>query len=443
MNILVIDKYTLVYNNLKSMKDFEVIRTPQVPKVLDLFSHQAFDIVLWDINTILEDEDYGLEILEVITKESPQTQVVMMSHEKDKSLAIECLSHGAYHYLVHPIAEDELVELTESAFTNRPQVGYNSLLEDETNDFFGLRYVSSQMAAVVQQIKEAASSDVSVLISGETGSGKDIVAQALHQASNRSTEPFVSVHTGAIPTELIASELFGYSKGAYTGADNSHEGRFEQAQNGTIFLDELGTMDEKTQVSLLRVLETKTVQRIGSKKKTKLNVRVVGATNEDLFNKVQAGEFREDLFYRFEVFHISIPPLRQRVDDLEFLLNFFLNHFNSTYQKEIQGFSEKALTLCKQYSWPGNVRELKNFVQRAALLCDTNFVTLEQIPKRMRQEQNALVPQELVLPLGLSLKEVEKRYLDWTLKFAKNKSTAAKSLGIARKTLYAKIEGDS
>lgn len=439
MNILIIDKNHHVFKNLKALSQFHVEMTAQVPKVLEFFSQTSYDIVLWDAETIAQDEEYAFEILEVINKESPQTQIIILCSEDRKSLAIDCLSYGAFHYLVHPVEVQELQDILDSAFQNRSQVGYNSLLDEDSNDFFGIRYSSVEMAQVIQQIKEAANSDVSVLISGETGCGKDVVAQALHQASNRQEGPFVSVHTGAMPSELIASELFGYTKGAYTGADAGHEGRFEQAQGGSIFLDELGTMDEKTQVSLLRVLETKTVLRLGSKKKIKLDVRVIGATNEDLFQKVQAGEFREDLFYRFEVFHINIPPLRKRPADIDYLLGFFLNHFNQVYKKEVQGFTDKTLALLKSYPWLGNVRELKNFVQRATLLCDTNMITLEQVPKRIKQSGHQSPTQELSLPFGLTLEEVERRYLDWTLQRSKNKTEAAKTLGIARKTLYSKL----
>jgi DNA-binding NtrC family response regulator len=309
-------------------------------------------------------------------------------------------------------------------------------------EFEGMLGVSLPMQEVFQRILEAASEDISVLITGETGTGKDMVASAIHKKSRRRNGPYIVVNTGAISSELIASELFGHEKGAYTGAVESTKGRFEEAHGGTIFLDEISTINEKAQVSLLRVLETKTFRRVGGERDLCANVRVIAATNEDLEEAVQQKKFREDLFYRLDVFHIHVPALRERPGGVSLLTNHFVPHFNAVYKKQLRAVAPEAWHCLRSYSWPGNVRELKNVIQRAVLMAKGGELTADLLPLRIRAaaEANAAV-QPSPIHAGMTLDAVEKEFMLMTLASAQgNKKETAQRLGISRRALYDKLK---
>jgi DNA-binding NtrC family response regulator len=300
------------------------------------------------------------------------------------------------------------------------------------------------MRSVIQNIIEAAAEDIPVLITGETGTGKDLVAAAIHKRSKRKSYPYLPVNMGAIASELIASELFGHERGAYTGASEARAGLFEQAQGGTIFLDEITTMDEKTQVSLLRVLETKTIRRVRGEKDIHTNVRVIAATNEDIEEAVKAGRFREDLYYRLDVFRIHLPPLRERHGAVSLFTDHFVARFAEMYKKDLRVISRDTYRLLRAYSWPGNVRELKNVIQRAVLLAKGAELTPALLPQRIREingsgekRPNALSP----IQLGMTLGDVEREYIKLTLSTINgNKKKAAALLGISRRALYNKLK---
>ncbi len=300
------------------------------------------------------------------------------------------------------------------------------------------------MRTVIQHIMEAAAQDIPVLISGETGTGKDLVAAAIHKRSKRNKCPFLPVNMGAIAPELIASELFGHERGAYTGASEKRAGLFEQAQGGTLFLDEITTMDEKTQVSLLRVLETKTVRRVRGEKDIHVDVRVIAATNENIEEAVRQGRFREDLFYRLDVFRIQLPPLRERHGALSLLTDHFVALFAGQYKKDIRTVSRETYRLIRNYPWPGNIRELKNVIQRAVLLSKGAELTPDLLPDRIRDPSGseASAPRdEHAIQLGMSLEEVEKAYIKMALNSVSgNKVKAASLLKISRRTLYNKLK---
>ena len=300
------------------------------------------------------------------------------------------------------------------------------------------------MLEVFQSIIDAASADVPVLITGETGTGKDLVAGAIHNRSRRKDKPFVAVNTGAMPAELIASELFGHEKGAYTGAIAARKGSFELADGGTIFLDEISTMDEKCQVSLLRVLETKTFRRVGGERDIRVDVRVIGATNENLEAAIKNNRFREDLYYRFDVFRINLPPLRDRPGGLRVLSQHFLAQFGQMYKKDLRSVSADALRCLESYSWPGNVRELKNVIQRAVLVAEDEELTPDLLPARIRNagesDRESLLA-SLPIHIGMTLEAAEKEFIAMTLASAAgNKKKAASILGISRRTLYDKLK---
>jgi transcriptional regulator with PAS, ATPase and Fis domain len=311
------------------------------------------------------------------------------------------------------------------------------------NQFEGMLGVSLPMLEVFQSIIDAASADIPALITGETGTGKDLVANAIHNRSRRKDKPFVAVNMGAMPAELIASELFGHEKGAYTGAVAMRKGSFEQANGGTIFLDEISTMDEKCQVSLLRVLETKRFVRVGGERAVPVDVRVIAATNEDLEEAVKKNRFRQDLYYRFDVFRIHLPPLRERPGGLTVLTHYFLAQFREMYNKNLSRVSPETVSCLEGYSWPGNVRELKNVIQRAVLVARGRELTPELLPARIRDAGQANRESLLAsspIHIGMTLAAAEREFIAMTLASASgNKKKAASILGISRRTLYDKI----
>ncbi|MBI3001649.1 MAG: sigma-54-dependent Fis family transcriptional regulator [Deltaproteobacteria bacterium] len=310
-------------------------------------------------------------------------------------------------------------------------------------EFEGILAVSLPMLAVIQRAIEAASTDIPVLITGETGTGKDLLAAAIHKRSARAALPYIPVNIGAMTPELIASELFGHEKGAYTGALGIRRGVFEQAHGGTIFLDEITTMDEKTQVSLLRVLETKTFRRVGGERDLQVDVRVIAATNENLEETVTQGRFREDLFYRLDVFRVHVPPLRECPGGVTLLTNYFVSKFNAVYGRNVKRVSPETYRCLRRYSWPGNVRELKNAIQRAVLMAGEEELIPDFLPARIKDsEQASSGAGSEILPIhvGMTLDAVEKEFIKITLaSTGRNKKETAKVLGISRRALYNKL----
>ncbi|MDZ4340996.1 MAG: sigma-54 dependent transcriptional regulator [Candidatus Binatia bacterium] len=310
-------------------------------------------------------------------------------------------------------------------------------------EFEGILAVSLPMGAVIRRIVEAAAVDIPVLITGETGTGKDLIATAIHNRSTRKDKPFIEVNTGAVPRELIAGEIFGHEKGAYTGAQEAAAGIFEQADGGTVFLDEIANMDERTQVALLRVLDEKSFRRVGGTKNIEVDVRVVAATNENLEKVVQDKRFREDLYYRLNVFHISVPPLRDRPGAVTVLTDHFLSLYAGIYGKEVEKVSLETYRVLRHYSWPGNVRELKNVIQTAVLMMEGKELTPELIPDRIKDAARTATDTSgpgYSIRVGATLDSVEKEMIRMTLAHVGgNKKLAASMLGISRRALYNKL----
>ena len=297
---------------------------------------------------------------------------------------------------------------------------------------------SQAVREIYQQIELAATADIPVLIVGETGTGKDLVAQAIHQESQRKENPFVPVNIGAIPTELVGSELFGHERGAFTGAVERYEGKFEQGNSGTVFLDEIGTIDEKVQVSLLRLLEHKKLHRLGGKKSIDIDVRLIAATNANLAERMQQGSFREDLYYRLDVFCISLPPLRERPEDLRLLIEAFIHRYNISFQKNVLEIAPECYTALETYKWPGNIRELKNVIQRSVLVCDEAVLSLNHLPPRFQEGKGA--SPTVSFNIGTPLGEIERQMILRVLAVTdNNRKQAADVLGISRRVLYNKL----
>lgn len=306
------------------------------------------------------------------------------------------------------------------------------------NFFNGIIGKSEVMQDVFQLIVKAARTDVTVLIRGASGTGKELVAQAIHELSQRKTKPFIAVNTGAIPPTMVGSELFGHEKGAFTSAISSRKGYFEITKGGTLFLDEISAMDENMQVSLLRVLETRRIKRIGGSDMINVDVRVITATNKDLWNEALAGRFREDLLYRLDVFTINLPPLRERQEDIPLLAEHFLQLYNNEYRRKIKKISAGAMKALLNYDWAGNVRELQNTIQRVILVCEGDVITVNDLPARLVASDRH--DGAVQIDIGTSLREAEKTIIEKTLLSLRgNKNKTAKILGISRKSLYNKM----
>jgi DNA-binding NtrC family response regulator len=305
--------------------------------------------------------------------------------------------------------------------------------------FYGIIGKSPAMQEVFDHIKRAARTDVSVLITGGSGTGKELVARAIHDHSPRNKGPYLPCNTGAILPNLVPSTLFGHQKGAFTGAIETQKGYFEQADGGTLFLDEISNIDQEMQIALLRVLETRTVRRIGAMRSRRVNTRILTASNKNLRKLVEAGKFRDDLFYRLEVFSISLPPLSGRREDIPLLVQHFINKYNKEFSKSVQGITREAMRRLENSRWPGNVRELENTIQRSLVLTDSGSkITVKHLPDRIVNRKGS--EETILFSLGMTVDEVQKRMIEGTLRSCNgNKAAAARMLGITRRTLYNKL----
>lgn len=444
VNLLCVDPGREIFRQLKDVlpADNPVVQLePNIGRVLERFEQQTFDVLVLSSAALRSNHGVGIELLEVVSAKSPATQILFLIHPREIKLAASALKAGTYHYSKLPISGEELRLLVDSALDNRPQYAPNLLLKNHKGQtkFESMVGGSLAMREIYRQIRKAASTDIPVLLSGETGTGKDLAALAIHQLSNRSEGPYVPAHLGALPEDLVASELFGHEKGAFTGAMERRLGCFELAHKGTVFLDEIATIDEKIQISLLRLLEDRKLHRIGATKSLKVNVRVIAASNEDLEEAVSKGVFREDLFFRLDVLHILMPPLKQRDGDVPLLIDHFLKQFNKSYRKFVVGISPECVSRLHAYDWPGNVRELKNVINRAVVMCEGDVLLPEHLPHRLRAGQGGRAM--VSLPVGSTMEDMEREMMVRTLEYtAGNRRRAAEMLGISRRTLYNKIE---
>jgi DNA-binding NtrC family response regulator len=404
------------------------------------FEECTFDILILTGTAFKFQIGSTIELLEIISNQCAVTQILILVHPKELPLAFSALKAGSYQYAKLPIPDEELRLLVDTALVHRPQSGLNLLLKEnlEKPGFEDMVGRSPRIKDVFRQIRQAAQTDIPVLITGETGTGKELVARAIHQLSDRRKKPFVPIHLGALPLDLVSSELFGHEKGAFTGAHKTYKGSFERAKGGTVLLDEIGTIDEQNQVSLLRLLETKKFQRIGGARDIKANVRILAASNEDLDEAIRQGRFREDLFYRLDVFPITLPSVSDRAGDIPLIVDHFLKHYNKVYQTDIRGVSPECVNRLESYAWPGNVREIKNVIHRAVVMCSGGVLLPEHLPKRFLLQRNR--PPTVSVRLGSSLAEAEKKMIVRTLEWTNNnRQRAAAILGISRRTLYNKI----
>ena len=418
---------------------FEIEEAENGRVALERLDRNLFDLIITDYKM---NEMDGMKFLEHVREEYPSLKVIMVTGYGSIEDAVKAMKLGAINYLTKPIKPKQLVQLVKNVLKMDDDQDIST--EDRQgrllkyHHFHNLVGQSKPMQHIYRKIKEVTQADIPVLITGESGTGKEIVAQAIHDRSQREKKPFIAINTGAIPRELIASELFGHLKGAFTGAISDKKGKFEEADGGTLFLDEIGTMGTEVQISLLRVLETQVVERVGSNRPIKVDVRVITATNEHPEKMIEAGTFREDLFYRLNVFTIELPPLRDRKGDVPYLANYYREMFNAELQKKVSGFTERAMDTLNNYHWPGNVRELRNIILRSVLTANER-IDLKHLPNNIIKPGLAQV--NITFKPGIALSEVEKKMIVETLKAVRgNKLKAAKILGISRRSLYNKLE---
>ena len=439
--ILIIDDDDNLRDGLTTLleaQDYDVDGAQNGKVALNLLEENIYDLILTDYR--MQEMD-GMSFLKKIQRQFPSLKVIMITGYGSIEHAVEAMQLGAVNYISKPINPKKLIDVVHDVLKtssgNGPLSENKKALEKHLH-FHDMVGLSKPMQEVYRKINEVAITDIPVLITGESGTGKELVASAIHNLSNRKDGTFIAVNTGGIPKDLIASELFGHLKGAFTGAITDKKGKFEEAHQGSLFLDEISTMSIPVQISLLRVLETGIIEKVGSNKPIKVNVRIICASNENLQELIKQQNFREDLYYRLNVFNIELPPLRERKQDINHLVKYYRLLFNFELKKQIQSISKEALQALKDYSWPGNVRELRNVFLRAILSSD-EIIDVGHLPTEILQ--NKVGSEIISFRAGTPLSEVEKTMIIQTLSAVNgNKLKAAGILGISRRSLYNKLE---
>ncbi len=440
--ILVVDDEKNIRRSIEmicSGEGYQVLTAANADEALSTLAENVVDLVLLDI--VMPGTD-GLALLRKLQAESSGVAVIMVSGNATVQNAVEATRQGAYDFIEKPISKEKLLLSMKNALDNRVLQKENIELRKQVSSNFEMIGESHALKEILQQIAKVAPTPGRVLITGESGTGKELIARAIHDQSPRRHRPFIKVNCAAIPEELIESELFGSVKGAFTGATENREGKFSRADGGTLFLDEVGDMSMKVQAKVLRVLQEGEFEKVGGSKPLKVDVRVLVATNKDLEAEVNAGRFREDLFFRLNVVPIEAPPLRRRKEDIPILVNYFIEGFsrdNGYPRKTVDG---AAVKLLRAYDWPGNIRELRNIIERLMVMCSSNTVTADDLPAHIECPTAQV---SLNLEGGMTLKElresVEKQYISEALKRAdSNISRAAKELDIDRTNLHKKIK---
>jgi DNA-binding NtrC family response regulator len=427
-------------------KGHQVFPFNSATKALEQLPGISPQIVITDIKM---ERVGGFDVLRECQQFSPVPQVIMITAYGSVETAVEALKQGAYDYIAKPFKVDELQLTIQRALDHQDANRRVRQLEKVVKDKYEFRNIigtSEKMQEIYNLIAKVADTDSTILIQGESGTGKELVARALHFNSVRQHQPFVAVNCSALPENLLESELFGHKKGAFTGAVQDKVGLFEEAQGGTIFLDEINSMAQQLQTKLLRVLQERQLRRVGETKSIPINVRVLGASNEPLDAKIKEGSFREDLYYRLAVIPIDMPALRERTEDIPLLVNHFIQKNASQANADPKRIDEKAIETLSRYHWPGNVRELENAIERACALCEGGVIRVEDLPPHVVRHAAAPAGStESELPVGISLdtfiRDQEKRFIEETIRFtAGSRERAAKVLGVSMATLYRKLE---
>ncbi|MBU0675900.1 MAG: sigma-54 dependent transcriptional regulator [Proteobacteria bacterium] len=440
MKLLIVDddlRQRELLEEVFSSQGFEVIACSNGRDALLYLENDGFDTVITDLKM---PHISGTEVLKACHRRDRELPVIIITGHGTVDSATEAMKIGAYDYIQKPFDPEELFLVTQKAIDHFRLIKKNremaaAIVTMQASDVIGS---SQAMMAVKATIEQVAPLDVSVLIQGETGTGKELAARLIHRASKRSEERFLAINCGALNESLLESELFGHEKGSFTGADKEKKGLFELAAGGTLFLDEINSMSPALQVKLLRVLQEKTFMRVGGSKELLTDVRVISASNADLKIEVKEGNFRADLYYRLNVMDITMPPLRERKDDIAELAYFFLRKYSAKYEKEITSIGTRAMTLLSSYGWPGNVRELENSISRAVIMGQEHSLQPESLPAEVSESCHGSMVSEIpLMPLG----EMEKLMIDRALiQTNGNKAKAAQLLGIDASTLWRKMK---
>lgn len=448
-SILVVDDEQQILKAVQRFlgeKGYDVVTSDHFDGALAALSKQTFGAALIDLK--LGDES-GIDLITRIKKEQPETLCMIFTGYGTIDSAIQAVKAGAYHYITKPFRLEDLESLLRQALETRRVKQENQLLKREVSAKFGSKNlvgVSDAMRSVYALIDKVADTDSTVLLLGESGTGKELVAKAIHYGSRRADRPLVAVNCGAIPEELLESELFGHVKGAFTGAVATRPGRFEMAEGGSIFLDEIGDMSPRLQVKVLRVLQERKFEPVGSNKTMEVDVRIITATNKNLERAVKENLFREDLYYRLNVIPVRLPPLRERFEDVPLLIDYFLRRYAQENGRFVPKISQEAMFALMHYNWPGNVRELENMVERLVILKHEGEITLADLPERIRAGHEEDVLTNVQIPeSGLSFKDVVDDFENQLIlkaleKTGWNKNKAAQLLQLNRTTLVEKIK---
>ncbi len=441
--ILVVDDDPIILESLCEffrLEGYQAQGTADGQQALDLLAKETFNLVISDVNMPGSD---GFDLLCLIKKQFPELVVILITGYGSISRAVEAIKLGAHDYLTKPIIDAELRLVTDRALNQQSLLKENLDLHRQLDQRFGLDSVIGQdykMQRIFDLIETIADSEATILITGQSGTGKSLIARAIHHRSRRQDKPFVEVSSGAIPETLLESELFGYKKGAFTGADSDKEGKFTAADTGTIFLDEIAVASPALQVRLLSILQERRFSPVGSNETIEVDVRVILATNKDLSDEVAKGTFREDLYYRINVIIIDLPPLSERVGDIRLLAEHFLRHYAGELSKPVPQLSDQTLAALEHYAWPGNVRELENTLHRAVILAKTDVIEPADLPPTIAPVD---VPSSRFAPAPLkaALEQTERQVIAAALLANNyNRQATAQTLQIERTTLYKKIK---
>lgn len=428
-----------ILNRLLSDEGYNVDTTTSGEMALKKIEKETFDVAMIDIRMPGMD---GLTLLDHLHQESPETSVIMMTAYGTIEDAVSAMKRGAYEFITKPFNNDEILHIISNAFERKRLLDRNRYLSEaleERNRLEDLVGNSRKMQELYRLIEKVAPTDSTVLILGESGTGKELVAKAVHNRSTRKDEKFIAVNCGALPRELIESELFGHEKGSFSGAHQRKMGLIESADGGSLFLDEIGDLPLELQVKILRVLEQKEIRRIGSVNSNSVDVRIIAATNRDLQDDIEAGTFREDLYYRLSIMDIPLPPLRERKEDIPLLADHFITRFNQKMNRSIEGITPDALRVLMNYPWPGNVRELENTIQRCMILRDSGEIQRDDLPAGL-SANNKPNYSDIMDPTQISFQKAreifEQRYLQQLLESNKgNVTQSALMAGLSRRYL--------
>ena len=423
------------------MEGYQCFEAENGKEAWKIINDNSIDMVITDLKMPVMS---GQELLRKISGSFPNMPVVVLTGHGTVEDAVEAMRNGAVDFISKPVNIDHLLVLVNKSLKNKDIVDRNKELSDEVQSLKKrVRYdrmigKSQKVLRLLDLIQQVAPTKATVLVTGESGVGKELVADSLVNFSDRADKPFIKVHCAALSQNLLESELFGHEKGSFTGAIARKQGRFELADGGTIFLDEIGEIDQSTQVKLLRVLQEREFERVGGEKTIKVDVRIIAATNRNLEEEIKKGNFREDLYYRLNVVHIHVPPLRERKDDIPIMITSFLQEFAKENDKKIEGIDNRTRSALYKYDWPGNIRQLRNCIESAVVMCSGNVITLDDLPPGIVKDSDT---NAISIPTGITMSEAEKILIAENLAINKgNKSKTAEVLGIGRKTLHRKID---